>query len=347
MKLSKILVYVSITISLLLPCFVPVAQAASTSNYVGVNEGQEIIWKTEFDEGPLEDWLEARYGEAYLATPHPTTPGLTRLDYYMEMYWDPLSYDDDVVAWRVTIIEIGKEKDLNYDGHTFNERDADYVKLKISIYETEDQSDPEAWDDIDKGDSYYLYDNEEDVYADFLYEGYFEEASPGFYYYSPNGNYQADYEAWWTYDVDPPMSRKWPMFFVPKGLDYGDVADEVDEKLEERTPALDDIYSVSTESVKYFFQNKDVGFDTTLEYDTAVPYTYVTRPEDFDSSVKYTDDGIMYFYEWSYDGETIAKFEIDSLGGTYVVENWWWMALIAAGVLVGLIVICIVIKSRK
>ncbi|MFX1412158.1 MAG: hypothetical protein ACFFA6_17595 [Promethearchaeota archaeon] len=314
--------------------------AADTPNYVGVNEGQEITWNTEFDDGPLEDWLEDRYGEYYPAD---------EMEKRFDEIWDPLEYDDDIVAWRVTIKDISKEKDMDYDGDYFNENDVDYVKLKISIYGTEDKMDPDGWESIDRSDNFIIYDDEEEVYADFLRKGADQfhlgtianAPGMGLYYYSPNGDYTADWKAGVV-----PMLPEWPMFFIPKGLDFDDVADEVEEFSEKELPSIDDDYSVSTEDVKYFFQDKEVGLDTNLEF---IPgsYLFVTEPEDFDSTIKFNNDGIMYYYEWSYDGDIIAKFELDSIGGVYLIENWWWIALIAAGVIVLVIVIIIIIKVKR
>ncbi|MFX1394560.1 MAG: hypothetical protein ACFFAH_13425 [Promethearchaeota archaeon] len=318
--------------------------AQDKPRYVGVNEGQVIIWNTEFDEDPLENWLEDRYGEGY-------SDDLMALRF--EEIWDSLEYDDDVVAWRITINDIGKEKDMDYDGEHFNDYEADYVKLKISIYETEDKSDPNGWEPIDRSESFIIYDDEEEIYADFLREGADEfklgsianAPGMGLYYYSPSGNYNEDLLAF-IQGGPYPMQPEWPMFFIPKGLDFDEIVDEVDEHIEGEIPAIDNYYSVSTEDVNQFFQNKEVGLESNLEF-IPTSYTYVSKPEDFDSTIKFTDDGIMYYYEWSYDGDTIAKFELDTIGGIYLIENWWWIALIAAGIVILVIVIVILIKIKR
>ena len=334
MKKSKVFsIFLLMTILIVpLMAMATMVTAADKPKYCGVNEGQVITWNTEFDDGPLEDYIEDRFGE------HLTN---IQMDAYLEALWDPLEYDDDVVAWRVTIEDIEKEKDKDYDGEHFDENDVDYVRLEISIYETEDKMDLDAWEAVDRIEKFNLFDDEEKVYADFLREGA-DDQGMGLYYYSPNGDYIADLAA----PGVTPMEPEWPMFFIPKSLDFDDVVDEVEELTEREIPAIDDYYSVGTEDINYFFQDKDVGFDTNLEY---IPgsYTYVSKPEDFDSTIKFTDDGIMYYYEWSYDGDTIAKFELDTIGGVYLIENWWWIALIAAGVGVLIIVIIILIKRKR
>ncbi|HEY0090369.1 MAG TPA: hypothetical protein VGB37_16085 [Candidatus Lokiarchaeia archaeon] len=139
----------------------------------------------------------------------------------------------------------------------------------------------------------------------------------------------------WTSGVSP--EPEWPLFFVPKNLKWDDVAGDSDEYLEDEN--MDDEYSVSSAKVDYFFQKKEVGIKLNREF--------TDKREDFDSTTKYTENGVLYYYEWTYDGDTIAKFELDSIGGVYLIENWWWIALIAGAVIIAVIIIVVVIAKKR
>lgn len=310
MKVSKLILYGLLLISLFLP-YIVVAYAAEKPRYVGFNEGQEIIWFTEFDKDPLKDFYEDKF------------PGWSELDIdtAVNNFFDLLDWDDDVVAWRFYIEEIKKESDKDYvadNSVRFNKDDVNYVKFLVNMYETEDLADPEGWDDFDKLDSNRLWDSEDEVYADILITG--------------------------LTILAPQMPYGFGLirFFIPNNLDFGDVIDEVEEFMEIYN--LEDQWSVGSAKTAFFFTQKEVGIETSVES---------TNPsvEDFDSCAKFTNDGILYYYEWEYDGDTIAKYELSQWGfsAVYIIENWWWMALIAGAVIVGLIVlICvIVIKKRK
>ncbi|MFX1385087.1 MAG: hypothetical protein ACFFBP_21905 [Promethearchaeota archaeon] len=314
MKRSRIF-SICLLMTILIVPFIGMSTIVSAQNqptYVGVNEGQVITWKTEFDDGPLEDFFED------LGVPEAS------IDDAVDLVWDPLEYDDDVVAWKVIIDEIKDEDDVDYDGMHFDEKDVDYVKVVIAIYETEDQADANAWNVIDRVEKFILYSPEEKVYADLVYESF-----------SPIPEYELGKG---LYTLDDDYDSEWPMFFTPKRLDWDDIVDEVDEKLEDEN--LDDEISISEEKATFFFQEREVGLETNMEDESDIL-------EDFDSSIKFTNDGVMYYYEWSYDGDTIAKFELDTIGGVYLIENWWWIALIAAGVVVLVIVIIVIIKVKK
>ncbi|TFF97957.1 MAG: hypothetical protein EU540_08360 [Promethearchaeota archaeon] len=348
MKLSKAILYGLLIVSLLLP-YIAAGHAAAPPNYVGLNQDQEFIWDTEFDKGPLKDFIEDQ-----------VTTDPEGIDILTDAIFDQLEFDEDIVSWKVIVSEIGEDDDKDYDGALEDEDDVGYVKIRINIYEKEEG---EEWDDLDKAETYKIWENEEIVYSDFILASFEEQDIPftvgtnnyiwsdeslgmGLYYYQivkqddPFDPIEQDPFIW---DVQP----EWPMFFIPKNLDFDDIADDCDEWIEDYGfigqygGILEDHVSVGAPDVNYFFKDKEVGLWTNVEF--------LGDVEEFDSEIRFNNDGIMYYYEWTYDGDIIAKFELTQWGfsAVYITENWWWIALIAGAVIVGLIVLIVYIIIRK
>jgi len=309
MKISKILMFSFLLLCFVLP-YITIAYAAEKPKYVGVSEGQEIVWNTLFDKDPVEEYFED------LGYTDEET-----IDNTVDLWFDSLSWDDDVVAWKVIVNDIRKEDDEDFHGSVTSEKDVNFVKVEVGIYETEDKSDASAWDDIDKVEKLKLYEREDQVFISIAYTGCVDQGALGLYFY--------------TSDLIP--QPEWPMFFTPKNLKWDDVAGDCDEEIEDRK--LDEKYSVGSADVDYFFQKKTVGLEMNEEGSGNI--------EDFDAVMKYTGEGILYYYEYSYDGEPIAKFELDTIGGVYLIENWWWIALIAGAVIIAVIVIIVVVASKR
>jgi len=343
MKVSKTILYGLLMVTLLVP-YMAIGHAA-TPKYLGVSEDQVFEWKTEFDKGPLEDIFED-YGITEEKT----------IDRYTGAIFDLLEFDEDVVSWKVVVTDIRDDDDKDYDGAIEDEDDVGYVKIRLDIYEKEEGED---WEDLDKSESYKIWEGEEIVYSDYLLASFVEQRIPfttelgnpatlwlelgmGLYYYDINKLDPIEQDPF-----DWVVAPEWPMFFAPKNLDYDDVADDCDEWIEDRGyvsnygGALEDHVSVGTVDVDYFFKSKDVGLKTNIEFNSQF--------EEFDSEIKYTDDGVMYYYEWEYDGDTIAKFELSMFdqGLEYELENWWWISLIVVAAIVGILILIIVIKKKK
>jgi len=134
------------------------------------------------------------------------------------------------------------------------------------------------------------------------------------------------------------------MFLViPKNLRYGAVIEEWEDDIDDYN--LDDSHDAAVGVVKlqYFLSKKSVGISTEWNDKTT------DDTDSFESISKYTDDGILYYYEFTYAGDTIAKIELETLGGTYFIENWWWIAIIAgiAVIVVVVIVVIVIIRKRR
>lgn len=298
MKISKIVLYGLLMVSLLVP-YIAVAQAA-TPKYLGVSEGQEVIWKTEFDKDPLEDYYEDS-GYSELAAEDAADDD-----------FDDRDWDVDVVGWKIYIEDIRDEHDTDVVGLWTgeDEDDVDYVKILVNMYETEDLSDPDAWDDFDKLESYKIWSPEEVAYAEFALYGMLMDGK-GMY-----------------------------VFIIPKKLNFRSLVNLMDDGIERNN--LEDEWSVGDVEVNYFFQEKKVGIKTNVE-------STLANVEDFDSESRYTDDGILYYYEYEYDGDTIAKYELSMVGQSlvYTIENWWWITLIVVAAIVGVIILVIVIRKKR
>ena len=287
---------------LLITLFVPyvaVAQgqfiAGDKPNYVGVNEGQTYIWRTEFDKGPLEDYYEdSGYSEA-----------LAELAADSEFDW--YRWSSKTEAWKIYVVEIKDEKEADLGG-----KKVDRVKFIYNWYKSKYREDPDAWRKIDKYETWTIYEPDEE-----LYEGIAWDLEHG------PGNYH---------------------LFLPRGLHLEDIVDEIDEDIEDM--GWDDSYDAGIDEVKvrYFFREKVVGIETQYNYkDTS-------QVEEFESISKYNDDGILYYYEYTYDGDIIAKYELEFMGimgAEFITENWWWIVLAAGAAVVVVIVLVIVLVVKK
>jgi len=130
-------------------------------------------------------------------------------------------------------------------------------------------------------------------------------------------------------------------FFLPKRLHFEDIVDHIDETYENDKDDDNHDAAISTVKTQFFLQKKIVGITTEWNW------KLTSDMESFESISKYTDDGILYYYEWTYDGDIIEKLELDTIGGTYLIENFWWIALVAGAVIVAVIVVVIVIIVKK
>ncbi|MBD3254810.1 MAG: hypothetical protein GF383_06940 [Candidatus Lokiarchaeota archaeon] len=273
-------------------------KAADAPNYVGINDDQEFVWDTTYDKSPLENYYEDAYPSASEDWAENET------DYYFDMR----EWDEDIVARKIVITKIKDEDDEDWNGITDDEDDVNYVEIKYELWETDDKGDEDAWDDIDKSEKVSLYEGEEIVYADGLIV------------------------------INTLFWGDRCFTFVPKGLDWDDVIDEVDEFYDDEN--LDENYGVSTvKTTSFFFFEKYVGFETLIEFDD-------DDLEDFESIAKYTDDGVMYYFEWTYDGDMIAKYELSGIFGDFFQENWWWMLLAAIGLVVVIVIVVVLVKRR-
>jgi len=241
-------------------------------SYVGLKENQEVIWKTEFDDDPLEEYLEdCGYNESFVE------------EYVDSMLDGP--FDTDVEGWRIYILKIYEEEERDYSGDDIN-----YVDVLLNWYTT-NKWDEKDWHTEEKNDNGNVVEYDKDAYLDAMY-------------------------------------RSWGLmkFWVSKDVDWSELVDEFED-------VMDDDHedgSASVETTTLFFQKQKCGINTEWEPD------FSSECENHESISRYSQDGILLYYEWSYDGDIIMKIELEN---AYLVENWWWIALIIGFSIIGIIIV--------
>jgi hypothetical protein len=147
MKMSKILPVYLIMLILLIP-FIGFASAAKKPNFVGINDGYYYIWKTTFDEGPYEKYLEdAGYTEA-------------QAELQADNLFDTNNWDEKVEAWRIYIIEIKEDGDF-----TYRQDEVEYIAYLYNFYETKDLA-ANDWERKEHNEREVIYEYDEDFYID-------------------------------------------------------------------------------------------------------------------------------------------------------------------------------------
>lgn len=144
--------------------------------------------------------------------------------------------------------------------------------------------------------------------------------------------YDQDYYTWRILDSPYGMG----LFYIigANNINWEKLADEVDEELDDEYDGNEEEGSAKTVNSLY----KDNGISTSINIDD-------DDFDDFDSISQYNDDGVLMYYEWSYDGDPIILLELD---GKFFYEYWH---VILAGTIIGVIavvfVIIIIKKIRK
>ena len=181
------------------------------------------------------------------------------------------------------------------------------VKFVYNWYKTKDADDPDAWKKIEKYGTRKIYETDEEIY-----------------------------ESWVSL-----IEGFGEELFLPKKLHFEDIVEEIEEEIEDDNEDDKNDADISSVKIQYFFQKKIVGISTEWNFKGT------SEMESFESICKYTDDGILYYYEWTYDGDIIEKLELETIGGIYLIENFWWIAIIAGAVIIGLIIVVIVIIVKR
>ena len=141
MRYNKILFSFLIISMLILP-FISFATAA-TPNYVGIEEGDEIIWNVAIDDDPLEDYYEDLGAPEWC------------IDNFTDDYFED-EIDKDVVGWKIKILEVEKEDDDDGD---------EYVEIDYRLYIKEEDED---WEVEDQKDSSKIWKYGTDKYVDLV-----------------------------------------------------------------------------------------------------------------------------------------------------------------------------------
>ena len=256
------------------------ADSNNLPSYVGLRENQEILWKTEFDDDPLEEYLEeCGYNESFVE------------EYVDSMLDGP--FDTDVEGWRIYILKIYGEEEREYRGD-----DVNYVNVLLNWYSTNNW-DEKDWHKEEKNDNGNVVEYDKDTYLDAMY-------------------------------------RSWGLmkFWVSKDVDWSELVDEFEDDMDDNN----EDGSAGVETTTLFFQKQKCGINTEWEPD------FTIECEEHDSVSRYTNDGLLFYYEWSYDGDIIMKIELEN---AYFGENWWWIALIIGFSIIGIFIVVIVVIVLK
>ena len=149
MKILKLIPYFLI-ISMLFVPMVSTVRAEAKPDYVGIDVDDVIIWRVFIDDDPYEDYLEDA------DVPESIRDNIT--DAIFDDAWDK-----DVKGWKVVILEIKDEKEVDYEGN-----DVDLVPYLFNYYITEDlgSRDWEEEDTNEKGTIGNYAGDGKDVYVE-------------------------------------------------------------------------------------------------------------------------------------------------------------------------------------
>ncbi len=116
-------------------------------------------------------------------------------------------------------------------------------------------------------------------------------------------------------------------------INWDKLADEVDEELDDEYDGDDQDGSAKKLTSGY----KDNGISTSFNVDDE-------EFDDFDTIAKYNDDGVVMYYEWSYDGDPIIILELE---GQIFYEYWHIILGITVIGVVSVVVVVVVVKKLR
>ena len=288
--------------------------SAKPPGYVGFKEGDIYVWDTEFDEKPVEEWYE---DIGYIDK--------DTIEIIAKNYIEWYDWELDVTQWKLIIHDIRKEDDDYIVIPSDSIADEyNYVKFVYTLKEYD--ADAGWWRKMENYQRGYLIEPDEEYWAKRLCDFW-----DGIYFLSKG-------------------DHNYPALVVPKNLDWDEVARWMEKPL---TPREEDegYYRAKEIKIQHFLDKKQVGLYTERHFGDVYP-AFEKELDTFETIYKYNEDGILYYYEYTYDGDIIAKFELKEMFGyyTYIYENWWWLSLIAGAMVVGIIILIVVIiklKKRK
>lgn len=195
--------------------------------------------------------------------------------------------------------------------------DLDYEAYKIYILEIKEEDEYSSYEGVQY--YYNTYISEDRAANDWELQGHNKRAII-FKYTDQRQLYKNLVDDWeWTAMGLTP-------FFIGNDVDWKELANEVNDKFENR-------YSDRDGGAKRI----NNGIFTFCKPDTLNK----TNLEKFRSKSIYSSQGVLTYYEWSYDGDIIMKFELEMA----LFVEYWLIILIIAGVAV--VIVIIAIKKSK
>ena len=227
-------------------------------------------------------------------------------------------YDEDVEGWKIVIMEIRDEKEYDLDRYTYLEDDEyDGVPYLYNLHTTEN-FEADNWEEEETNEREIIYRYDRDLYALFNMIDFYDIPS-----------------AW-------PYHFLVPDLIVAKNVNWKRVVSLVDEEFED---SFDDAGAKRPETPFMFFFEQDA--DGIIMYrDLGEDPFYLEDVDEFEATSIYTDNGILRYYELTYDGDPILIFELQNVWENYVIANLWTIAIISAVALVIGVVVVILIKRR-
>ncbi len=219
-------------------------------------------------------------------------------------------FDEDVEAWKYVILEIKDEKEYDLDTLEFfynlDDEEYDGVPYLYNLYITENLE-AEDWEDEETNERDVIYKYDRDLYST-------------------------------RADSRSGMFR----LIISKNVNWKRVVREVDERFDDK---YEDAGAKRPETPFLFFFEQEADGIVTFR-DFGEDPLYLNDVEEFEATSIYTDDGILRYYEWTYDGDPIIIFELQDIIENYVIANLWTIVIVSAVALVIIVVIVILIKRR-
>ena len=231
----------------------------------------------------------------------------------IEDYIDLIEIDEDLVGIKIVILDVDDEEKTPWG--------EDGVRIIYNHYMMEED---EEWDLENEDETFAIWDYDDDIYGD---DENFVTGGDHFFDFDwrfsfPTGE---DNEYWKFLAGENP-------WFISTKVKWG----EVEEELED------------------FYDDDENYDDVSISADKDENKLEIALDEDEDDDVEeeswvvqYDDNGVLMYYEWSYDGDPIVIVETqESQIRQFINENMLWIIIGAIGI-VAVIVIVIVLIKRK
>lgn len=128
------------------------------------------------------------------------------------------------------------------------------------------------------------------------------------------------------------------LWFTPTNTNWRRIADNVDIMYQNYFGDGE----ANTEYSTYFFIQEDCGMSTSWNPE------YNSQMEEFGSVVRYTREGVLLHYEWTYDGRIIMEIDLEQ---SFLYENSWWLIplilIVIVLVIIPVTIVSIVMVRKK
>ena len=227
---------------------------------------------------------------------------------WIEDYLDTIDVDEDAIKIKIVILDVDDEEKTPWG--------EDGVRIIYNYYIGYEDAD-EEWDLENEDETWAIWDFDDEFYA-----------------------WACLYFNWeHNLDVDDPDDRERYQhlrgenpWFVSTKTKWGEVEEELEDYYDDDSHY--DKVSVKTEEGKN-------GFQMTLDDDEDDDF------EELGYIYEYDDNGVLMYYEMSYDGDPMVIVEtIEREIRQFISDNLLWIVLGIIGVVAVIVVIIVIIKRR-